>query len=96
MTGLSGLTRVKDMAKVYNMHDAKSNLSKIIEEVLSGESVTIARAGEPLVDLTPHIPTKFQLGFMAPLVEHVLTEAEEAEFFKSWDPAEWADESLPW
>lgn len=78
------------------MHDAKSNLSKIIEEVLSGESVTIARAGHPLVDLTPHIHTTFQLGFMAPLVEHVMTEEEEAEFFKSWDPVEWADEPLPW
>jgi prevent-host-death family protein len=84
------------MAKVYNMHDAKSNLSKIIEEVLAGESVTIARAGHPLVDLTPHIVPKFQLGFMADLVEHVMTEAEEAEFFSSWDPAEWEEESLPW
>jgi prevent-host-death family protein len=46
------------MAKMYNMHDAKSNLSKLIEEVLSGESVTIARAGLPLVDLTPHAPKK--------------------------------------
>jgi prevent-host-death family protein len=83
------------MAKVYNMHDAKSNLSKIIEEVLSGESVTIARAGQPLVDLTPHTTKKrFVLGSLAHLVEHTMTDEEEREFFASepWDP--WAGEDL--
>jgi prevent-host-death family protein len=87
---------IRNMVKIYNMHDAKSNLSKLIEEVLAGESVTIARAGQPLVDLTPHVATKFQLGFMAPLVGHVMTHEEEVEFFKPWDPADWAEEALPW
>lgn len=95
LTGLSGLTKVKDMAKVYNMHDAKSNLSKLIEEVLSGESVTIARAGQPLVDLTPHSPKKkFVLGSLAHLIEYNMTDEEEKEFFapEPWDP--WAGEDL--
>jgi prevent-host-death family protein len=82
------------MAKVYNMHDAKSNLSKLIEEVLSGESVTIARAGLPLVDLTPHASKRFALGSLSHLVEHNMTDDEEKDFFAAapWDP--WAGEDL--
>ena len=83
------------MAKLYNIHDAKSNLSKLIEEVLSGESVTIARAGQPLVDLTPHSPKKkFVLGSLAHLIEYNMTDEEEKDFFapEPWDP--WAGEDL--
>lgn len=37
-----------------NVHEAKSQLSRLIESVLAGESVTIARAGKPVVDLIAH------------------------------------------
>jgi antitoxin (DNA-binding transcriptional repressor) of toxin-antitoxin stability system len=80
------------MAKIYNVHDAKSNLSKLIEEVLAGESVTIARAGLPLVDLTIHSPRKVQLGFMSQMVDHVLTDEEEAAAFAPLDHSAWAIE----
>jgi prevent-host-death family protein len=36
-----------------NMHEAKSNLSKLVEEALAGEEVVIARAGNPVVRLLP-------------------------------------------
>ena len=42
------------MTQIYNMHAAKSNLSKIVELVIAGEKVTIARDGIPLVDLVVH------------------------------------------
>ncbi len=80
------------MAKIYNVHDAKSNLSKLIEEVLAGESVTIARAGLPLVDLTIHAPRKVQLGFMSQMVDHVLTDDEEEAAFAPLDHSAWAIE----
>jgi len=38
-----------------NMHDAKSQLSSLVEKALAGEEVIIARAGKPLVKLTPII-----------------------------------------
>lgn len=44
------------------MHEAKSQLSKLIEAVLAGESVTIARAGKPVVDLVPHRGVKVSFG----------------------------------
>jgi prevent-host-death family protein len=41
------------MAATANIHDAKTNLSKLIERALAGEEVIIARAGKPLVRLQP-------------------------------------------
>jgi prevent-host-death family protein len=41
-----------------NMHEAKSNLSALVEEVLAGGEVVIARAGKPLARLVPYSPLK--------------------------------------
>jgi len=37
----------------YNMHQAKSQLSKLIESVQDGDTVTIAKAGKPVALLCP-------------------------------------------
>lgn len=72
------------MAKVYNLQDAESNLPKLIDEVLSGEAVTIARSGQLLVDLSPHpIQKKFVLGSLAHLIENNMTDDEEKAFFEA-------------
>ncbi|BDZ39839.1 type II toxin-antitoxin system Phd/YefM family antitoxin [Microbacterium suwonense] len=42
------------MGTQVNMHEAKSQLSALVERVLAGEQVTIARAGTPVVDLVVH------------------------------------------
>jgi prevent-host-death family protein len=38
---------------LFNVHDAKTNLSQLIEAALRGETVTIARRGKPAVKLVP-------------------------------------------
>jgi prevent-host-death family protein len=38
---------------VTNIHEAKSQLSKLIGRALGGEDIVIARAGTPLVRLVP-------------------------------------------
>jgi len=38
---------------VSNIHQAKTNLSKLIEKAEAGEEVVIARNGKPVVRLTP-------------------------------------------
>jgi prevent-host-death family protein len=35
-----------------NIHEAKTQLSKLIENAMNGEEVVIAKAGEPMVRLT--------------------------------------------
>ena len=38
----------------FNVHEAKSNLSRLLALVEQGEEVTIMRGGEPVVDLVRH------------------------------------------
>lgn len=45
-----------------NIHEAKTQLSRLIERALKGEEVTIAKAGHPLVRLIPIRPAKPVLG----------------------------------
>jgi prevent-host-death family protein len=37
----------------YGMHDAKTQLSRLVERALHGEEVVITRAGKPAVRLQP-------------------------------------------
>ena len=50
-----------------NIHEAKTQLSKLVEQVVQGETLVIARAGKPLVKVTalaaPSPPRR--LGFLA-------------------------------
>jgi prevent-host-death family protein len=39
-----------------NIHEAKTHLSKIIDQACRGEEVVIAKAGTPIVRLTPITP----------------------------------------
>jgi prevent-host-death family protein len=38
---------------VTNIHEAKTQLSRLVERALEGEDVVIARAGQPVVRLVP-------------------------------------------
>lgn len=41
------------MLHQYNIHQAKTNLSRILEKVCNGEDVIIAKAGTPVAKLVP-------------------------------------------
>lgn len=41
------------MAGPVNMHDAKSQLSRLVEEAEAGRETVIARAGKPVARLVP-------------------------------------------
>ncbi len=54
------------MASTYNMHEAKTHLSRLAERAAAGEEIVIARNGTPLARLvaaTERKPRK--LGFWA-------------------------------
>jgi antitoxin (DNA-binding transcriptional repressor) of toxin-antitoxin stability system len=47
----------------FNVHEAKSNLSRLIDLAEAGEEVIIARHGKPAVKLEKvHVPTERVLG----------------------------------
>ena len=72
--------------RVVNIHQAKTHLSKLVEEVEEGEEVIIARAGKPVARLVPlQRPRRLGLlqgritvpdDFDAPLPEEVLAAFE--------------------
>ena len=43
-------------AAQFNIHDAKTNLSRIIDRVEHGEEIIISRAGTPVAKLIPIAP----------------------------------------
>ena len=42
-----------DSVEQFNIHEAKSNLSRIIERVEHGEEIVISRAGTPVATVVP-------------------------------------------
>jgi prevent-host-death family protein len=59
--------------KQVNVHEAKTQLSRLLQDVEEGEEVVIARNGEPVAKLVPHVEQRKPLepgwaekGWMAP------------------------------
>ena len=54
--------------QTVNIHEAKTQLSKLVDEAVKGESFIIAKAGKPLVKVTrleaPEAGATQRLGFM--------------------------------
>ena len=48
----------------FNIHSAKTNLSKLIEAALAGDEVIIARGTKPVVRLVPIPDEGFKLGIL--------------------------------
>lgn len=44
---------MSDAAAQFNIHDAKTNLSRIIDRVEHGEEIIISRAGTPVAKVIP-------------------------------------------
>ena len=42
-----------ESAEQFNIHDAKTNLSRIIDRVEHGEEIVISRAGTPVAKVVP-------------------------------------------
>lgn len=54
--------------RAVNIHEAKTHLSRLVEEAARGEPFVIARAGKPLVKVTALAPEEAaprRLGFLA-------------------------------
>jgi len=75
--------------KTFNIHEAKTHLSRLLKRVATGEEVVIAKSGRPVARLVPVGPSKGErvLGsqkgkfvvpedFDTPLPEETLAEFE--------------------
>lgn len=52
------------MAEIVNMHEAKTQLSRLVAQVEQGEEFVIARGGRPCARLVPFEPSAPRLGTM--------------------------------
>ena len=46
------------MTVTVNIHAAKTQLSRLLEQVEEGEEIVIARAGKPIARIVPLVPRK--------------------------------------
>jgi prevent-host-death family protein len=53
------------MTKSVNVHEAKTHLSRLLEEVAAGEDIVIAKAGVPVARLVSTSREPRELGFLA-------------------------------
>ena len=49
--------------EIINIHEAKTNLSRIIETVFRGSEVILAKAGKPMVKIVPLQAKKREIKF---------------------------------
>jgi prevent-host-death family protein len=40
---------------IFNVHEAKTHFSKLLERVMNGEEVVIAKAGKPVARILPFV-----------------------------------------
>lgn len=60
---------VSPVQRVYNVHEAKTNLSKLLERVEAGETIVIARNGKPVAELVRPGPRGVTFGTMKGQIE---------------------------
>ncbi len=44
----------------YNIHEAKTHFSRLLQRVLAGEQVVIAKAGKPVAKIVPVKPERLR------------------------------------
>ncbi len=77
------------MSNIINIHEAKTHLSRIVDEVAAGAEIIIAKAGKPMARLSPigasakpkklgQLKGKIKVpdDFNAPLDEEILAQFE--------------------
>jgi prevent-host-death family protein len=55
--------------RTINVHEAKTHLSRLLDDVRGGEEIILAKAGQPYARLVPiGAPTRRELGFLPGLL----------------------------
>ncbi len=74
------------MKKVVNIHEAKTHLSRLLEEVQSGGEIIIAKSGKPCARLLPlENPSKVPLGFLEGSVPETFFDPLPAAELDAWE-----------
>lgn len=77
------------MTTTVNIHEAKTHLSRLLDAVQAGETVTIAKAGHPIAQITPIPSAKPYFGCLKDKLAGYATldfDEPDPEILAMWDP----------
>lgn len=73
-----------------NIHEAKTQLSRLVDEALSGQEIIIARNNRPLIRLQvlPEARPERRLGGLKGMIEHIAEDFDAPlDDFSAYEPA---------
>ena len=74
------------MVRTVNIHEAKTHLSRLLEQVAAGDEIVIAKAGKPCARLVPmYANSERLLGFVKGKVTDAFFDDLPAEELAAWE-----------
>lgn len=74
------------MQKTVNIHEAKTHLSRLLNELEAGDEIILAKMGKPVAKIVSlQEPTKRRLGFVEGRVTEAFFEPLADEEIRAWE-----------
>lgn len=73
------------MSQIINVHEAKTQLSRLLDRAHAGEEIVLSKAGEPFARLMPLETPKRRLGFMQGKVDESFFEPLPDAELDAWE-----------
>lgn len=74
------------MTRTVNVHEAKTHLSRLLDQVAAGEEVVLAKSGKPYARLVPlDRPSERPLGFVEGRVGDEFFEPLDDDDLRAWE-----------
>ncbi len=73
------------MPKIINVHEAKTQLSRLLDRAHTGEVIVLSKAGKPYAKLVPLDKPKRKLGFIEGSVDDAFFEPLPEEELDAWE-----------
>ena len=75
------------MARIVNVHDAKTHFSRLLDDAHAGEEIILAKAGKPYARLVPLAPQpgSRKAGRLAGRVRDAFFEPLDADELSHWE-----------
>ncbi len=74
------------MTRVVNVHEAKTHLSRLLDDVAAGDEIVLAKSGKPYARLVPlDQPSERPLGFVTGRVGDEFFEPLDDDELRGWE-----------
>ncbi len=74
------------MIRIVNVHEAKTHLSRLLEDVRGGDEIVLAKSGVPVARLVPIVkPTMRELGFVDAVIPDAFFDPLFDDELRTWE-----------